>query len=112
MTIKFENSELKKAIEGSGGIMSTIAQRLGCDWMTARTKIEQAGLGELLAGEKETLLDLAESKLIQNIQDQDTTSIIFYLKTQGKKRGYIEKSEIEQTVAGNIKIGYKTSEDE
>lgn len=112
MAVNFQISELKKAIEGSGAIMSTIAQRLGCDWHTAKTKIEEAGLSEMLSGEKETLLDLAESKLIQNIQDQDTTSIIFYLKTQGKKRGYIEKSEIDQTIAGNIKIGYKRDEDE
>lgn len=98
MARDFQISDLKKAISGSGGIMSTIASRLKCDWHTADTKIKEAGLTQMVIDEKESLLDLAESKLIQNIQDQDTTSIIFYLKTQGKKRGYVEKQEVDQTV--------------
>ena len=102
MTRTFQISEIKNAIEGSGGIMSTIAQRLKCDWHTANTKIKEAGLTDLVIAEKETLLDLAESKLIQNIQDQDTTSIIFYLKTQGKKRGYVEKTEVEAKVDATV----------
>tara|TARA_R100000306_G_C4309478_1_gene109384 strand:- start:222 stop:599 length:378 start_codon:yes stop_codon:yes gene_type:complete len=44
---------------------------------------------------QESLIDLAESKLMENIEDNDNTSIIFFLKTKGKKRGYIEKQEID-----------------
>ena len=35
-------------------------------------------------------LDRAESALFRNIDDGKETSCIFYLKTQGKHRGYIE----------------------
>ena len=108
MARDFQISELKKAIEGSGGIISSIAQKLKCDWHTADTKIKEAGLSDMVADEKESLLDLAESKLIQNIQDQDTTSIIFYLKTQGKKRGYVERSEVQSDV--NVTIHELTPE--
>ena len=99
MAVTFQKSELIKAIKDSGGIMSTIANRLNCDWHTADKKIREADLLDLLNDEKETLLDLAESKLIQNIQEQDNTAIIFYLKTQGKKRGYIERSEVQNDVS-------------
>ena len=44
---------------------------------------------------KEGLLDLAESKLLENINNNENVAIIFYLKTKGKQRGYIEKQEIE-----------------
>ena len=43
----------------------------------------------------EGLIDLVESKLLENINNNDNTCIIFFLKTKGKSRGYIEKQEIE-----------------
>ena len=39
-------------------------------------------------------LDFAESELLKQIQNGIPTSTIFYLKTKGKKRGYIERQEI------------------
>jgi len=47
---------------------------------------------------QESLIDLAESKLMENIEKNDNTSIIFFLKTKGKKRGYIERQEIDANV--------------
>jgi len=47
---------------------------------------------------KNIALDFAESQLMANIKDKKEASIMFYLKTQGKKRGYIEKQEIDTNV--------------
>jgi len=40
-------------------------------------------------------LDFAESKLFENIKDNKETSTIFYLKTRGKNRGYVERQEFD-----------------
>ena len=40
---------------------------------------------------RETMLDTAESVLYSKILAGDITALIFFLKTQGKSRGYIER---------------------
>jgi hypothetical protein len=39
-------------------------------------------------------LDFAESKLHEQIRTGNVASIIFFLKTKGKVRGYIERQEL------------------
>lgn len=42
-------------------------------------------------------LDFAESQLHTQMKDGSTSATIFYLKTKGKKRGYVERSELDVT---------------
>ena len=42
-------------------------------------------------------LDFAESQLHTQMKDGNTSATIFYLKTKGKRRGYIERSELDLT---------------
>ena len=44
----------------------------------------------------EELLDFTESQLMKHITKGNLTAIIFYLKTKGQRRGYIEKQYINQ----------------
>ena len=50
---------------------------------------------ESIEESKEALLDNAESVLQRKIMGEDTISLIFFLKTKGKARGYTERTEIE-----------------
>ena len=50
-------------------------------------------------------LDFAESQLFNQIKDGNTGATIFYLKTKGKARGFVERQEMDHTSAGEpIKI--------
>ncbi len=49
-------------------------------------------------------LDFAESQLHTQIKDGSTSATIFYLKTKGKKRGYIERSELDLSSSEPIKL--------
>lgn len=55
-------------------------------------------LKEMLEEAEESVIDFAESKLIEAVGDGDLTAIIFLLKTKGKKRGYVEKMENDVSV--------------
>lgn len=43
---------------------------------------------------RESLIDEAEAQLHKNIREGKEASLIFYLKTQGKDRGYVERKEV------------------
>lgn len=103
-TKEFQSSDVEKAIKGSKGFMSSIAKILGVDWHTAKKLVDMHNLEQLVQNEKETMKDFVESKLYQNINENDTTSIIFYLKTQAKDRGYVEKTEQSVTHDGQVNI--------
>lgn len=52
----------------------------------------------------DTAVDYVEGRLLDNIKHGDTTAAIFYLKTKGKHRGYIERSEITGAEGGAINV--------
>jgi hypothetical protein len=94
-----------QAIKGSGGIVSTIAQRVGCEWNTARSYIDKhATVAAAYAAERETLVDACESVLVRNVQiaqaaqregkSADTSDAKWVLARLGKERGYTERNEI------------------
>lgn len=89
---KYTAAQFLKVIPGTGGIISAIARKIGCDWITAKRYIQKhATVLRAWRAEKETVLDVAETKLIKDVKDGETWAVKFYLKTQGKDRGYVEK---------------------
>lgn len=64
----------------------------------------------------EFIIDEVENHLFKQIKEGNTAATIFYLKTKGKHRGYIEKQEVqhtgEMTNIINLGSGVKPSEDE
>ena len=50
---------------------------------------------------EETAVDFVETKLYKLINDGAEASTIFYLKTKGRKRGYVEKHDVD--VSADVK---------
>jgi hypothetical protein len=68
------------------GISRTSLVRYLKDWPEA---------AQVLAETREQTKDKIEHKLFEKALDGDLTAIIFYLKTQGRDRGYQENSRVE-----------------
>lgn len=49
---------------------------------------------------QEVAIDFVESELFKQIKEGNVTAMIFYLKTKAKKRGYIERAEIDHSSKG------------
>jgi excisionase family DNA binding protein len=85
---------IEKAIVKAFGNLSTAAKSLAVERATLYRWIEQEGLEQAVIEGRNRRLDFAESMLDKGMQDGNMTAIIFYLKTQGKSRGYVERQEL------------------
>lgn len=91
-----------KAYEKSAGNLSLCAKAVGIDRRTLdRWRKKYPELDAMMRDVEESLVDLCESRLMQNINDGNLTAIIFYLKTKGKHRGYIEGQIINANISTN-----------
>ena len=91
---KPERSVIEKAIVKAFGNLSAASKSLGVDRVSLYKWIEQDGLEQAVIEGRNSRIDFVEGKLDQKIDSGDTTAIIFFLKTQGKSRGYVERQEI------------------
>jgi len=93
-------SQVKKkamleALRSSLGIVTRAADLVGIDrrthyrWMREDEQYK-ADVDDL----QDVALDFAESRLHKLMDDGNAASIIFYLKTKGRHRGYVEKQEV------------------
>jgi hypothetical protein len=84
------------ALEKSLGVVTAACKAVGIGrtthylWMQDDAEYKAA-----VDGLSDVALDFAESQLHKQIKDGNSTATIFFLKTKGKKRGYIERQEVE-----------------
>ncbi len=91
---KFSIAQIATALKDNKGFRTAAARQLGCATTTVTTYINRHKKLQALAHElREEMLDFAESKLLENISNGCRSSIFFFLKCQGKDRGYIERTE-------------------
>lgn len=84
------------ALEKSLGIVTTACKTVDISRETHyRWMREDSDYKAAVDGIADIALDFAESKLHKSIENGSDTAVIFYLKTKGKKRGYIERTELQ-----------------
>ncbi len=113
--MRYTAKDFEPHIKGSGGIVSTVADRVGCCWKTADTHIQRTPkLKALFEAESEAALDVAEGVILGNIQAAadlqkaaaaegravivDSSDAKWLLTKKGKRRGYGESSEVHVAV--------------
>ncbi|MCM1503388.1 MAG: phBC6A51 family helix-turn-helix protein [Bacteroidales bacterium] len=105
-----KKAEFLAALEKNLGNVTLSARACGIDRTSVyRWKNEDADFAAAVAAIDEVAIDFVESKLMKQISDNDTVAIIFYLKTRGKKRGYVEKQQVE--AVGRTQIQVQVSND-
>lgn len=85
-----------EVLERSLGIVSTACEKTGTGRTTHyRWLKEDPEYKEAVRAIEERTIDFAESHLHALIKDKNPAATIFFLKTKGKNRGYVERQEIE-----------------
>ena len=96
--------ELLEALIQSLGIVTTACKKVGISRTTYYDYLKDADFKKQVDDIAEVAVDFAESQLHKQIQTGNTTATIFYLKTKGKQRGYVERQEIDANINQTPKI--------
>lgn len=83
-----------------------ISRKTFYEWKEKKKKLDE-GLKEV----DESILDWAESKLVEHINNNDLQALIFFLRTKGKKRGYVEKTETDVNINQFEKLMQETEDE-
>jgi hypothetical protein len=90
---QFTPEEVEAALVKADGFLYMAARRLHCCRTTIHNYcVRYPDVQEAARQARESVLDEAERQLYTKVRNGDITSIIFFLKTQGKSRGYVERA--------------------
>lgn len=90
--------KMVSALESTLGIVTGACKKVGISRQTHYRWLEEdAEYKKAVDSIADICLDFAESQLHQQIMEGNVASTIFYLKTKGKRRGYVERTELEHT---------------
>ena len=100
MSDKSDNNKklMIQTLEKSLGVVTTACKKVGISRQTHyRWMEEDKDYKQAVEDIKNVTIDFVESQLHMQIKDGNTAATIFYLKTQGKNRGYVERQELAVT---------------
>lgn len=91
---KFTSAQVIAALQSQRGMVYLAARVLQCDPKTIYNMIKRhPEIGEVRDQQRGQMIDVAESALYKLIVNGNVPSIIFFLKTQARDRGYVERTQ-------------------
>ena len=100
---QFTDEQIADEIWEQRGLMSQAARALGMSRQHLYARlVKNPSLKSIVAEARELQKDRTESKLFAAIEAGEAWAICFYLKTQTKDRGYIERVDWALAFAGKI----------
>jgi hypothetical protein len=112
MSTKLTAEAVTAAIRDMNGNISAVAKRLGVCRQTVYSYIERhPSVKDVLVESRETMIDNAESALYRAVLNGEAWAVCFFLKTQGKHRGYVERQEVTGADGGAIVMRWPEDSD-
>lgn len=96
---KIDNVDIRKkhfneALKNSLGNISTACAKVGISRQTYYNwRDADPEFASVLLEIRESAIDLGESSLMELVKEKNVPAVIFFLKTIGKNRGYVERIE-------------------
>lgn len=91
----FAPAVIASVLERTHGMIAIAARVLHCSRQTIYNAVHAyPEVKTVLEDAREQLLDRAELALLRAIDKGQAWAVCFYLKTQGRKRGYVEKVDV------------------
>lgn len=98
-----KKNAMLQALEKTLGVVTTACKSVGIERKTHYNWLDNdPEYREAVEAIADVAIDFVESSLFKQIKEGNATSTIFYLKTKAKKRGYVERTEVEHS--GAIKL--------
>lgn len=95
---KEKQDDFLDALRITLGNISTACEKAGISRRTYYDWMEHEAFRDRCEDVNERTVDLVEGELLKNIRSGNVTAQVFYLKSKGKKRGYVERTELDQTI--------------
>jgi len=102
---RFTQEQMITALQQAKGLVTVTARLLHCSPSTVEVYIERyPAVAEARRQEREGIVDLAELALVKAIQNGEGWAISLTLKTLGKSRGYVERTENVTELQGRVVV--------
>lgn len=103
--MRLSNQQILDALKEVNGMVYLAARKLGCASNTIYNRMAKSpAIKEACEAARGELVDISEQKLRAAVLNGESWAIALVLKTLGKKRGYVERTELTGAEGEPIKM--------